>query len=209
MPREKCARIHASSGTDGQAHGGGLHLGAISHLAGVVARSIRARVRGRATWCACELQLRPVHSSLEAPGAETAPTTETRGALRRLDQTEQQVSLGFPARHHRSHAGLHCSPSPTRVERQGIDPRSLSLRIGIFGAGPWTNDVPPSEERIGIDAVDIYGLSGCSSPSVASECGKTRAARPSGKTKAPQDHQPLRATLPMVPLEGMDALRAA
>jgi len=45
-------------------------------------------------------------------------------------------------------------------ERQGIDPRSSSLRLGIFGAEPWTNDMRAAiEHRMGIDAVDIYGLS--------------------------------------------------
>ena len=60
-------------------------------------------------------------------------------------------------------------------ERQGIDPRSCSLRIGIFGAEPWTNDMRAAiEQRMGIDAVDIYGLSEVMGPGVASECIETK-----------------------------------
>jgi phenylacetate-CoA ligase len=60
-------------------------------------------------------------------------------------------------------------------ERQGIDPRSTSLRIGIFGAEPWTNDMRAAiEQRMGIDAVDIYGLSEVMGPGVASECIETK-----------------------------------
>jgi phenylacetate-CoA ligase len=60
-------------------------------------------------------------------------------------------------------------------ERQGIDPRSSSLRLGIFGAEPWTNDMRTAiEHRMGIDAVDIYGLSEVMGPGVASECIETK-----------------------------------
>ena len=60
-------------------------------------------------------------------------------------------------------------------ERQGIDPRSSSLRLGIFGAEPWTNDMRAAiEHRMGIDAVDIYGLSEVMGPGVASECIETK-----------------------------------
>jgi len=60
-------------------------------------------------------------------------------------------------------------------ERQGIDPKSSSLRIGIFGAEPWTNDMRRAiEKRTGIDAVDIYGLSEVMGPGVASECIETK-----------------------------------
>ena len=60
-------------------------------------------------------------------------------------------------------------------ERQGIDPKSSSLRIGIFGAEPWTNDMRAAiEKRMAIDAVDIYGLSEVMGPGVASECIETK-----------------------------------
>jgi phenylacetate-CoA ligase len=60
-------------------------------------------------------------------------------------------------------------------ERQGLDPRKSSLRIGIFGAEPWTEDLRAEvEERAGIDAVDIYGLSEVIGPGVANECVETK-----------------------------------
>ncbi|HRL68185.1 MAG TPA: AMP-binding protein, partial [Ottowia sp.] len=61
------------------------------------------------------------------------------------------------------------------VELLGIDPKSLSLRIGIFGAEPWTNEMRSAiEARMGIDAVDIYGLSEVMGPGVANECIETK-----------------------------------
>jgi phenylacetate-CoA ligase len=60
-------------------------------------------------------------------------------------------------------------------ERQGLNAREGSLRIGIFGAEPWTNDMRQAiERRMGIDAVDIYGLSEVMGPGVASECIETK-----------------------------------
>jgi phenylacetate-CoA ligase len=61
------------------------------------------------------------------------------------------------------------------IERQGMDPRQSSLRLGIFGAEPWTNDMRTAiEQRMGIDAVDIYGLSEVMGPGVANECVETK-----------------------------------
>jgi phenylacetate-CoA ligase len=60
-------------------------------------------------------------------------------------------------------------------ERLGLDPRESSMRIGIFGAEPWTNDMRTAiEARMGIDAVDIYGLSEVMGPGVANECVETK-----------------------------------
>ncbi len=61
------------------------------------------------------------------------------------------------------------------LERQGVDPAQCSLRIGILGAEPWTNDMRHAiEQRMGISAVDIYGLSEVMGPGVASECAETK-----------------------------------
>jgi phenylacetate-CoA ligase len=61
------------------------------------------------------------------------------------------------------------------LERQGIDPASTSLRIGIFGAEPWTPEMRLAiEKRMGISAVDIYGLSEVMGPGVANECAETK-----------------------------------
>jgi phenylacetate-CoA ligase len=62
-----------------------------------------------------------------------------------------------------------------QVERMGLDPRELSLRIGVFGAEPWTNEMRHAiEQRMAIDAVDIYGLSEVMGPGVANECIETK-----------------------------------
>jgi phenylacetate-CoA ligase len=59
--------------------------------------------------------------------------------------------------------------------RQGVDPASTSLRIGVFGAEPWTNEMRKEiEARLGIDAIDIYGLSEVIGPGVACECVETK-----------------------------------
>ena len=61
------------------------------------------------------------------------------------------------------------------IERQGIDPHDLKLRLGIFGAEPWTDELRRSiEQRLGINALDIYGLSEIMGPGVAMECLETK-----------------------------------
>ena len=61
------------------------------------------------------------------------------------------------------------------LERQGIDPRSTSLQVGIFGAEPWTEEMRLEiEERMNMHAVDIYGLSEVMGPGVAQECVETK-----------------------------------
>ena len=65
----------------------------------------------------------------------------------------------------------YCLNLIDEFEAQGIDPKTTSLEIGIFGAEPWTNEMRAEiEERLGIDAVDIYGLSEVMGPGVAQEC---------------------------------------
>ena len=60
-------------------------------------------------------------------------------------------------------------------ERQGVDPRTCSLRIGIFGAEPWTEAMRAEiEERLDMHAVDIYGLSEVMGPGVSQECVETK-----------------------------------
>jgi phenylacetate-CoA ligase len=61
------------------------------------------------------------------------------------------------------------------MERQGLDPKKSSLRIGIFGAEPWTNEMRRQiEARTSLDAIDIYGLSEVIGPGVAQECVETK-----------------------------------
>jgi phenylacetate-CoA ligase len=61
------------------------------------------------------------------------------------------------------------------MQRQGVDPRKTSLRVGIFGAEPWTDQMRKSiEERLSLEAIDIYGLSEVMGPGVAQECVETK-----------------------------------
>jgi phenylacetate-CoA ligase len=91
-------------------------------------------------------------------------------------QTERQVQLI----HDFKPDIIMVSPSymlalADEFERQGIPAQAVSLRLGIFGAEPWTNDMRINiEKRLGIDAVDIYGLSEVIGPGVASECIETK-----------------------------------
>jgi phenylacetate-CoA ligase len=91
-------------------------------------------------------------------------------------QTERQVQLIADFR-----PGIimvtpsYCLNIADELERQGIDRDSCSLRIGIFGAEPWSNEMRREiEQRMGIDAVDIYGLSEVIGPGVANECIETK-----------------------------------
>jgi len=69
----------------------------------------------------------------------------------------------------------YCLNLADEFERQGVDPKTSSLRIGIFGAEPWTNAMRQEiEQRLGIHAVDIYGLSEVIGPGVAQECLETK-----------------------------------
>jgi phenylacetate-CoA ligase len=61
------------------------------------------------------------------------------------------------------------------MERQGFDPKKSSLRVGIFGAEPWTDEMRRSiEKRTSLQAVDLYGLSEVLGPGVACECIETK-----------------------------------
>ena len=69
----------------------------------------------------------------------------------------------------------YCLSLTDELERQGVSADECSLEIGIFGAEPWTNEMRTNiEQRMGIDAVDIYGLSEVMSPGVAQECVETK-----------------------------------
>ena len=78
------------------------------------------------------------------------------------------------------------------MERQGVDPRSTSLRVGIFGAEPWTEDMRREmEQRLDMHAVDIYGLSEVMGPGVASRVrGDQGRAAPLGGPLLPGGHRP-------------------
>jgi phenylacetate-CoA ligase len=174
VPRERVARIHASSGTTGKPTVVAYTKRDIDTWADVVARSIRAAGGrpGDLVHVAYGYGLFTgglgAHYGAERLGCTVIPMSG--------GQTEKQVQLivDFEPR------VIMVTPSYMlalldEMERQGLDPRASSLAIGIFGAEPWTEEMRARlERRAGIDAVDIYGLSEVIGPGVAQECVETK-----------------------------------
>jgi phenylacetate-CoA ligase len=174
VPREQCARIHASSGTTGKPTVVGYTQRDIDTWATVVARSIRASGARRGDLVHVSYGYGLFTGGLGAHyGAEKLGLTVVPFGG---GQTERQVQLIQDFRPDI----IMVTPSymlaiADEFERQGLDPRASSLRVGIFGAEPWTNDMRQAiEQRMGIDAVDIYGLSEVMGPGVANECVETK-----------------------------------
>jgi phenylacetate-CoA ligase len=174
VPQEKVRRLHASSGTTGKPTVVGYTDGDLQTWAEVVARSIRA-AGGRPG--------HKVHVSY-GYGLFTGGLGAHYGA-EKLGCTVVPASGGMTARQVQIIQDFQpeiIMVTPTYMltlldefERQGIDPRSTSLKVGIFGAEPWTDQMRAEiEERLDIHAVDIYGLSEVMGPGVASECVETK-----------------------------------
>ena len=170
VPRENVARIHASSGTTGKPTVVGYTQRDIDNWADLVARSIRAAGgrRGDMVHIAYGYGLFTgglgAHYGAERAGCTVIPVSG--------GQTEKQVQLIQDFKPDI----IMVTPSYMQViieqfVRQGLDPLQSSLKVGIFGAEPWTEAMRHDiETKAGIDAVDIYGLSEVMGPGVASEC---------------------------------------
>lgn len=174
VPREQLVRLHASSGTTGKPTVVGYTKKDIDTWADLVARSIRAS--GGRPGDLCHIAYGyglftgglGAHYGAERLGCTVIPMSG--------GQTEKQVQLilDFKPRI------IMVTPSYVlniveELERIGVDPRSTSLEIGIFGAEPWTGRMRQEiESRLAIDAVDIYGLSEIMGPGVANECVETK-----------------------------------
>jgi phenylacetate-CoA ligase len=174
VPRSEVARVHASSGTTGRPTVVGYTKRDLDNWADLMARSIRA-AGGRAG-DVCHVAYGyglftgglGAHYGAERLGCTVVPVS---GGM-----TERQVDLirDFGARI------IMVTPSyflaiVDEMEARGLDPRDTSLRIGIFGAEPWTEQMRIEvEQRTGIHAVDIYGLSEVMGPGVAQECVETK-----------------------------------
>jgi phenylacetate-CoA ligase len=174
VPKDQVVRVHASSGTTGKPTVVGYTAQDIDTWSNLVARSIRAAGAQRGDMVHVSYGYGLFTGGLGAHyGAEKLGLTVVPFGG---GQTEKQVQLitDFAPNI------IMVTPSymlaiADEFERQGIDPKSSSLRIGIFGAEPWTNEMRASiEARMGIDAVDIYGLSEVMGPGVASECVETK-----------------------------------
>ena len=174
VPREQITRIHASSGTTGKPTVVGYTKKDIDVWADLVARSIRAAggKAGDLIHIAYGYGLFTgglgAHYGAERAGCTVIPMSG--------GQTEKQVQLITDFKPDI----IMVTPSYMQViieemQRQGMDPAKSSLRIGIFGAEPWTEAMRRElETSAGLDAVDIYGLSEVMGPGVASECIETQ-----------------------------------
>ncbi len=174
VPMEQVARIHASSGTTGRPTVVGYTHGDLDRWATLVARCLRASgVRpGMKVHNAYGYGLFTgglgAHAGIEKLGATVIPMSG--------GQTARQVQL---IRDFEPDA-IMCTPSylltiADAMEEAGIDPRSTSLKTAILGAEPWTNEMRQRlQDRLGIDAVDIYGLSEVMGPGVGNECLETK-----------------------------------
>ncbi|WP_146793982.1 phenylacetate--CoA ligase PaaK [Agrococcus baldri] len=174
VPMEQVVRVHASSGTTGRPTVVGYTQGDLDNWAEVVARSLRAAgVRpGMKVHNAYGYGLFTgglgAHSGIERLGATVIPVSG--------GQTTRQVQL---IRDFEPDA-IMCTPSylltiADAFEEAGLDPRETSLKVAICGAEPWTNEMRLElEQRMGIDAVDIYGLSEVMGPGVGSESAITK-----------------------------------
>jgi phenylacetate-CoA ligase len=170
VPREQVVRVHASSGTTGKPTVVGYTLRDIDTWASVMARSIRA-AGGRAgdlVHVAYGYGLFTgglgAHYGAEKLGCTVVPMSG--------GQTEKQVQLIVDFKPDI----IMVTPSYSLViaeefARLGIAPEDISLKVGIFGAEPWGEGMRGEIERkLGLDAVDIYGLSEVMGPGVACEC---------------------------------------
>jgi phenylacetate-CoA ligase len=174
VPQDRIARIHASSGTTGKPTVVGYTQADIDTWAGLVARSIRA-AGGRPG-----MRLHNAYGY----GLFTGGLGLHYGA-ERLGVTVVPVSGGMTARQVQLIADfkpdiITVTPSYMlaildEFRLQGVDPRQTSLKVGIFGAEPWTNNMRLEiEQACDMHAVDIYGLSEVMGPGVASECIETK-----------------------------------
>ena len=174
VPRERVVRVHASSGTTGKPTVVGYTANDVSMWADCVARSIRAAGARPGDMVHISYGYGLFTGGLGAHyGAERLGLTVVPFGG---GQTERQVQLIADFKPDI----IMVTPSymlaiADEMDRLGLDPVGCSLRVGIFGAEPWTNDMRKAvEARMGLDAVDIYGLSEVIGPGVASECVETK-----------------------------------
>ena len=174
VPRSEVVRIHASSGTTGKPTVAGYTAGDIDVWAQLMARSIYAAGGrpGDVAHVAYGYGLFTgglgAHYGAEKLGCMVVPVSggHTERQVTLIQDFGPRIILVTPS---------YCLNLIDEMESRGIDPRSCSLEVGIFGAEPWTDELRAEiEQRLGIDAVDIYGLSEVMGPGVAQECVETK-----------------------------------
>ncbi|MCI5101363.1 phenylacetate--CoA ligase PaaK [Phaeobacter italicus] len=174
VPRSDIIRLHASSGTTGKPTVVGYTKGDIDNWADLVARSLRASGlrKGDMVHNAYGYGLFTgglgAHYGIERLGATVVPMSG--------GQTEKQVGLITDFKPD----GIMVTPSYMlnileQYHKVGMDPRECSLKVGVFGAEPWTDAMRKEvEDAFDMHAVDIYGLSEIMGPGVANECVETK-----------------------------------
>lgn len=169
LPMEQLARIHASSGTTGKPTVVGYTYDDIRTWAGLVARSIHAAGGrpGMKVHIAYGYGLFTgglgAHYGAEALGCTVIPMSggQTEKQIQVIQDFAPDIIMVTPS---------YMLTIIDEMRKRGIDPRSTSLKIGIFGAEPWTDAMRREiEQAAGIVAVDIYGLSEVMGPGVAQE----------------------------------------
>ncbi|KQW18274.1 phenylacetate--CoA ligase [Afipia sp. Root123D2] len=174
VPESEIARIHASSGTTGKPTVVGYTKGDIDVWSDVVARSIRAAGArpGMKVHVAYGYGLFTgglgAHYGAERLGCTVIPVSGgmTERQVQLINDFKPDIIMVTPS---------YMLAILDEFRKQGLDPRKSSLRVGIFGAEPWTNAMREEiEEAFDLHAVDIYGLSEVIGPGVASECVETK-----------------------------------
>ncbi|BBG03677.1 MULTISPECIES: phenylacetate--CoA ligase PaaK [Pseudonocardia] len=174
VPRERIARVHASSGTTGRPTVVGYTATDIDNWATLMARSIRAaggrpghRVHNAYGYGLFTGGL-GAHFGIEKLGATAIPISGgmTPRQVQLIGDFEPDVIMLTPS---------YMLTLLDEFARQGVDPRSTSLKVGIFGAEPWSEQMRIEiEDRTDMHAVDIYGLSEVMGPGVSQECVETK-----------------------------------
>ena len=173
-PMDQVVRVHASSGTTGKPTVVGYTQSDIDTWADIVARSIRAGggSRGDKVHISYGYGLFTgglgAHYGAERLGCTVIPMSggQTEKQVQLITDFQPDIIMVTPS---------YMLNIADEMERQGIDPHKLPLRLGIFGAEPWTNSMRTElEERLGIEALDIYGLSEVMGPGVGMECVETK-----------------------------------
>jgi phenylacetate-CoA ligase len=174
VPREEIARVHASSGTTGRPTVVGYTRDDLRTWSRLMARSIRASggKPGDVVHVAYGYGLFTgglgAHYGAEELGCTVVPVSGgmTERQVLLINDFKPDVIMVTPS---------YMLAIVDEMERQGVDPRASSLKVGIFGAEPWTEDMRRElEQRLDMHAVDIYGLSEVMGPGVANECVETK-----------------------------------
>ncbi len=174
LPMDRIVRIHASSGTTGKPTVVGYSAKDIDTWASVMARSIRAAGArpGDKVHIAYGYGLFTgglgAHYGAERLGLAVIPLGGgmTERQVQLIADFKPEIIMVTPS---------YMLAIADEMERQGLDPRRSSLRLGIFGAEPWTNEMRANiEKRLSLEAFDLYGLSEVIGPGVAQECADTK-----------------------------------